>query len=253
MRRGLIVLSLALAAGGALAFPLAAFAHALAQSSDPATGEVLQNTPQFVTITFSETPDLRLSSIRILDTSGREYDQGAAQAPPGNPKQLRVAMKPAGKGVYTVSWRTVSAVDGHLATGSFAFGVGVSAASLRTGPSTVSGSPGPTPLAVAGRWFLYAGVALMLGAALVSLLAFSRLPPRSPQLLALGVMLAVLGTLAISESQRSDAAIAYGQILDTSLGRNLLARAAPMVAALVGLFLAWRGGTARRRWGPRAS
>ena len=28
-------------------------------------------------------------------------------------------------GVYTVAWRTVSAVDGHLATGSFAFGIGV--------------------------------------------------------------------------------------------------------------------------------
>ncbi len=119
----LVVLALVL--GAALALPQAVAAHALLQSSVPAAGSTLAASPSAVTITFGEQPDARLSSIKVLDSSGRNVASGPSTAVPGAPLQLTVPLPSLPDGVYTVSWRTVSAVDGHVAAGSFAFGVGV--------------------------------------------------------------------------------------------------------------------------------
>ncbi|MBV9411975.1 MAG: copper resistance protein CopC, partial [Acidimicrobiia bacterium] len=106
----------------------AAFAHALRISSVPDNGAVLKTSPSEVTVTFSEVPDPSLSSIRVLDSSGSAHQQGKAAPVPGQPATLHVPIGHLSNGVYTVTWQTVSHVDGHLASGSFAFGVGVSPA-----------------------------------------------------------------------------------------------------------------------------
>ncbi len=54
-------------------------------------------------------------------------------------------------GVYTVAWRTVSAVDGHLATGSFAFGVGVAPVAGGAGATAGQGTAGGGDRAVGRR------------------------------------------------------------------------------------------------------
>ena len=49
----------------------------------------------------------------------------APQAVPGDKQSLRVTPStPLADGTYTVNWRAVSAVDGHVESGAFAFGVG---------------------------------------------------------------------------------------------------------------------------------
>ncbi|HEY6377935.1 MAG TPA: copper resistance CopC family protein, partial [Candidatus Dormibacteraeota bacterium] len=149
--------------GVSLGSPLGAQAHALRVASSPAADAVLQAAPAQVSITFGEQPDPHISSIQVLDTAGHDHTSGPAQAASGDPRTLVVPVGSLADGVYTVAWRTLSAVDGHRAAGSFAFGVGVSAAQVTAvggggaGGSATDTSPPPSALAVAGRWLLYAG------------------------------------------------------------------------------------------------
>ena len=71
-------------------------------------------------------------------------------------------------GVYTVNWRVVSAVDGHVETGAFAFGVGETPA---PGSAVVVELLHTSPLGQrlrcrSGRWLLYVGLILLVGAAI---------------------------------------------------------------------------------------
>ncbi len=156
-----------LAAAWLLAASPGAGAHALLRDSDPASGASLDRAPRAVVITFTEQPDPGLSSVRVLDQSGREVGASKAAPVPGRPSQLRVPLRDGlPKGVYSVAWRVLSRADGHLTTGSFSFGVGVDPGLV---PSPQAGAatsaPPPSLLGVAGRWLLYWGLALLVGAA----------------------------------------------------------------------------------------
>src|SRR5439155_7332554 len=156
---------LAAAFVAALAFTIAArpaSGHALRRSSYPNAGATLAQPPTEVRVTFGEQPDPKLSSLRLLDTGGRDHATGKTEAVAGQPLTLRVAVQSLADGVYTVSWRTVSRVDGHLASGTFAFGVGVSP-SAAASSAGVARAPSPSTRNIAGRWFLYVGLMILLG------------------------------------------------------------------------------------------
>src|SRR6266508_5594405 len=99
-------------------------AHALVRGSDPPAGASLERPPRMVLLAFTEAPDPTLSSIQVLDTSGRAGQAGRATAVPGRPLQLKAPLGELAEGTYTVSWRAVSRVDGHVTRGAFGFGVG---------------------------------------------------------------------------------------------------------------------------------
>ena len=121
-----------------------ASAHSLPQSSNPSAGAQLTTSPSQVSIIFGERPDPKLSTIKVLDTSGALVTSGPTSALPANPAELVVPLKAdLPDGVYTVAWRTVSAVDGHLATGSFAFGIGVAPPASGSGSGSAGRPPGP--------------------------------------------------------------------------------------------------------------
>ena len=71
---------LALAASLCALTPEDAWAHAGLRASSPASGAALGDTPKAVQLTFWEKPEASLSEIRILDTGGRAYQVGRAQA-----------------------------------------------------------------------------------------------------------------------------------------------------------------------------
>src|SRR5207302_10395939 len=132
-----------------------------------------------------------------------------------------------GTGVYTVTWRTVSRVDGHVTGGAFAFGVGATPADVAVPEVT---SPPPSVLGAAARWALYAGLSVLLGAAWVWTIAFPRAPERAPRGLRLlwpAWLAAVLGIIGLAEAQRADAGASLHQFLGTSLARALGWRALP--------------------------
>src|SRR5215218_6848071 len=101
-----------------------AAAHGSLLSSEPAGGSSLERAPAAVTLRFSERPDPDLSTVRVLDSGGRVVAGGPARPVAGRPLELRVPTAGLAAGGYTVSWRIVSAVDGHRTDGAFGFGVG---------------------------------------------------------------------------------------------------------------------------------
>jgi copper transport protein len=242
-----LVIAATLGFGAAAGLPLTAAAHALPQSAIPPEGAEVQSAPKVVEITFGEIPDPRLSSITVINSSGVNVDAGPTVVVPGHPLELDVPLKSIGNGVYTVTWKTVSEVDGHLATGAYAFGVGVSAAgaSTRAGKSVVS--PPPSTLAVAGRWLFFIALIGIIGVASTCLIALRTIPRFTTRVLLAMWVAAALGVAGIIEAEREAAGIGFGALFTTSLGATALERIVAVVATGVGVAatLATRANAAR--------
>ena len=115
LRRGAAVLALVTLLCGLA--PEGAWAHAGLILSDPVAGAALGDTPTAIRLTFSEHPEASLSIIHVLDTNGAQHQLGPVEPVTGDPNSLTVRVHRLGRQrVYTVTWRVVSAVDGH-ATG----------------------------------------------------------------------------------------------------------------------------------------
>jgi copper transport protein len=233
-RRSLIV-AVTLAVGPVLGLPLTAAAHALPQTTIPPQGADVQTAPKFVEISFGEMPDPTLSSINVVNSSGVSVDAGPTVAVAGQPLELEVPLKPIGNGVYTVTWKTVSETDGHLATGAYAFGVGVSATSANAHASRSVVSPPPSVLAVVGRWLLFIGLMGIVGVASTCLVALRAIP--GVALRSLIVMWAggAVGVAALIEAEREAAGIGWAAVFSTSLGTIVVERIVTLAVTAVGV------------------
>jgi copper transport protein len=238
MRR--IVLALSLAVVAVLGLGIAAEAHALVRSSMPADGANLDRAPSQVSITFTERPETQLSTIQVFDAFGRQVQHGPAQAVANDPLTLVVPLPKLDDGVYTVSWRTVSAVDGHFAAGAFAFGVGASPAGVKSPVGTTQTTPPPAPIGVAGRWIYYVGLAFLLGGTWIAALVFRNHALSLLRLSGAGVVAATVGLAIAAESQREAAGANFREFVTTSLGSNFIIQLLPVLAAGVALVIAWR-------------
>jgi copper transport protein len=233
----------------------AAGAHAVLTSSEPAAGASLARAPEVVTLRFSEAPDPNLSTVRVLDTSGHEIPAAAAPVA-GDALALRVPLPALRTGTWTVTWRATSRVDGHVAQGAFAFGVGLPAMATPApnANATRPAAGSPAPLAVAGRWAFSLGVALLLGAAATGLLVFDRrLPPRAAALLGAALALAAAGLVAMTIATAAGTGAPLGRLLASDTGRWLEARGGALLAAAVtagGLLHAGPGRAEATRPGP---
>ena len=99
-------------------------AHANLADARPAPNSVLETAPETVIAWFTEPIEAGLSEIRVLDSSGARVDLGDTTVDPNDPTAIFVGLEPLPNGTYTVAWRNVSTVDGHLVRGSFLFSVG---------------------------------------------------------------------------------------------------------------------------------
>jgi copper transport protein len=224
-------------------------AHAVLRDSTPAGGASLDRAPDQVLLTFTERPEPRLSTVHVLDTGGRQLEAGPAAPVDGNPLQLRVPLGELADGTYTVSWRTVSRDDGHVTAGTFAFGVGVAApAEVPAGQAVESTTPAPSPLAVAGRWALYAGLVLLLGAAATGLTVYrGALPDGARAVLAVAAGLALAGLLVRVLAERSAVGVPLGDLLASSTGQGLLRLAAGVLVTAAAAAVLSRQPADRRR------
>jgi copper transport protein len=219
-----------------------ASAHALLQSAEPAPNSVTKASPPTITLTFTEAPDPKLSSVQVLDSSGASVATGRAETVAGHADELTIAIKALADGVYTVAWRTVSAEDGHVAAGSYAFSVGSTpppAGSAGAAPASSNVASGASLGAVIARWILYLGLLGLLGAAFLGAVLLPgqmRLPLR----LALGELaVAILGTVLLVAFQAGDAGASLADLPGTSLGNDVVMRLVPLAfatAALVSAF-----------------
>jgi putative copper export protein/methionine-rich copper-binding protein CopC len=119
-----------------LAAPHDASAHAKLLKSSPAAGSRLDAQPADIQLFLSESVDLGFSSIKVLDRARREQPVGPLGRVSGDDTTATVPLTAAlTPGTYTVVWRTLSAIDGHLTAGSFAFRI--------RGPDSGTGTPEP--------------------------------------------------------------------------------------------------------------
>jgi copper transport protein len=237
IRRGLLARLLRYAAlVAALGFVIVtgpgAAAHALVASSDPSSGVALASSPSQVVLTFTEQPDLKRSLIQVLDTSGKVVAGGAPQSVAGQPST--VARTPIAttlpKGVYTVSWKSISVVDGHVATGAFAFGIGEAP---KPGVATTSvTTPGPSEVGVIARWVYLYGLIGLLGLAFTQLVVVpgGAAAGRLRSAMALSWLAATCGLAGLTLAQASGAGLGVGNVLSSSIGSAFLMRGIPLLA-----------------------
>jgi copper transport protein len=215
-------------------------AHALLRESDPAAGASLEKAPDRIVLTFTERPEEGLSGIQVLDTGGKPVQRGESAPVSDAPLQLAVGLGDLADGTYTVSWRVVSKDDGHVTAGSFAFGIGVPApgATTATQAAPQGETPSPSVAATVGRLALYAGLALLVGAAVTGLAVFGRvLPPGARPLLAVAAALTVAGGVVrfLAEQARIDAPLST--LLGSSTGQGLVRLAAGVVVTAAATWL----------------
>ena len=168
---------------GALALvPAPARAHAHLQGSTPGAGARLAAAPTEIRLTFSEPPELAVSSVRLTGPGGVDVPLGTLAVAPGAPRAVVTAVRgPLVAGAYAVIWQVVGD-DGHPTRGQFAFTIvpgarglasDTAAAGARLPPvprhdpvlrSQDTGFGAESPLYAAIRWLQYASLVIAIGA-----------------------------------------------------------------------------------------
>ncbi|MFB5612397.1 MAG: CopD family protein, partial [Nitrosarchaeum sp.] len=118
MRKKLIILLFILT----ISIPYAA-AHPFTSETNPSSST---NAPIGITkviVHFSEPIDIEFSSLRVFDSNGDQIDNKDSKYFDGK-NSLIVTTPPLEEGIYTVSSKVLSKVDGHLVPDSFIFAVG---------------------------------------------------------------------------------------------------------------------------------
>jgi putative copper export protein/streptogramin lyase/methionine-rich copper-binding protein CopC len=120
-------------------FPLAGtvLGHAFVLDSSPAPSESLEMPPTRVEVFLSEPVDDKYSEVRVIGPDGNQIDNKDTQHFEGDQSTLGVTLPKEGlkDGVYTVSTKMLSQIDGHVTDDAFVFGVGKSASlSSAVGP-----------------------------------------------------------------------------------------------------------------------
>lgn len=224
-----------LAVGAILAMPQPrADGHALLRRADPENGATLQPSPAALTLTFTEEPEPAFSSIRVLNAAGQAVSQGAPQPVGGSPDSLRLPLPALPTGVYTVTWRTMSRIDGHVTGGVLAFGVDVTPASV---PAPDTGTSSPSPLDTVVRWLFYAGLAGLMGCAWVWTAVLPDAAAGSWRAPWLAWTAAALGVIGLEETQRAAAGVDMLPFLGTWLGWTMAWRAVLVLSAAAALLL----------------
>jgi copper transport protein len=109
------------------------FAHPVYVDSTPRAFQSVQSSPEEISVIFSEPIELPYSSIKVLGPDGSRVDKNDPRNLEGDTASIATSLQPnLPEGVYTVEARVLSAVDGHVVTEAFNFGVGVAASGQGT-------------------------------------------------------------------------------------------------------------------------
>ena len=141
-------MKLAITAVIVLALVGQAYAHPFMLETDPERLSSAHEGTSKITVQYSEEIELGFSELKVFDGAGNQIDNGDT-AYYGGERALSVTVPPLQEGVYTVSSKVLSKVDGHLVPDAFVFGVGgavaqedTSAAESTFYPEAVAAFPG---------------------------------------------------------------------------------------------------------------
>jgi len=100
------------------------YGHAFVTNSDPSQSQSISASPKQIDVYFSEPVDLRYSSLKVLDSSGKQVNVGKVNYKGGDESSLEVSVPVLKDGTYTVSTSVLSQIDGHMTDNAFVFAVG---------------------------------------------------------------------------------------------------------------------------------
>src|ERR1700730_6913270 len=168
LRRLLRLLAVAALAGTfVLTSAAPAGAHAVLQNTTPPSNGTVDRAPSQLTLSYSETVEVSLGSVQVLNCSGGRVTIGAPHH--GVKSSEVVASFPAPPpSLYLVRWRVISA-DSHPVQGAFYFRVGAgpnaSATPCAASTAAVKSSSSVGVLFGATRFLVFTGLALLIGGA----------------------------------------------------------------------------------------
>jgi copper transport protein len=140
-----------------------AVAHGGLTYSNPAPNADLLVAPTGIELVFSERIDPALSGVSLFDEAKQPVVKLGELVVDATGLVLKVALPPLQPGLFTIAYRTTSAVDGHVVEGRYVFLYDPSGTRPAPNLPTVSSSPSNAPLLVALRWLALAGGLLALG------------------------------------------------------------------------------------------
>ncbi len=101
------------------------YAHAFVINSNPSPSQTLKSPPTKVEVYLSEPVDLRYSELNVIGPDGKQVDNKNVQYANADQTALSVTVPQDIKdGIYTVSIKMLSQIDGHVTDNAFVFGVG---------------------------------------------------------------------------------------------------------------------------------
>lgn len=163
MNKGLAVLLLVVAAlwASVATHTELAYGHANQARSAPSPDSVLGEAPTRVAVWFTEPIEPGLSEVQVLDSQGMRVDDDDSLVDPADGTAMSVGIQALPNGTYTVAWKNVSTVDGHLVRGSFLFSVGepITGEGLEAESSSLLQSPAEPVL----RWLVLLSILAMAG------------------------------------------------------------------------------------------
>ena len=145
------------------------YGHAFVIKSSPSPSQSLSTPPSKVDVYFSEPVDIRYSKLTVIDSNGKQIGNKDIHTINSDPASLSITL-PSGlkDGVYTVSTKVLSQVDGHVTENAFVFGIG--SAVIPNNPSNAPSSSSQLylPDAIA-RFPALVGQVMIVGASFATL------------------------------------------------------------------------------------
>ncbi len=226
-----------------------ASAHAVLESSTPASGEALSVSPTELVFDFNEDVQIALGGVNLASADGRRLDIGAPHLREGRTDVVVASVPTLRAGQYVAEFHVISA-DGHPVSGDIVFRVGEGAVD-----ASLAGAGGGVRavglLYGFARFLLYPALVLAIGLWLFAMFVWPPVWRRVHRLAAVGAAMAaiaaalqfVLATPYLGGTSLGDAfsAARWGDVASTTVGRWLLVR---MVAAALLAAFAWRRPTA---------
>lgn len=147
-----------------------ASAHAFLVDTSPRAGGSLAATPGALVFLFSEAVVPESVSVRLEGADGVSENVGPPRVSRAGTR-LEAGLPELQDNVYVVNWTVVSAVDGHVEAGEFAFGVGASRPSAAATVNRASSWP-----ATASELVFLFGLLVAIGGVMSESLVWSRVP-----------------------------------------------------------------------------
>jgi methionine-rich copper-binding protein CopC len=101
------------------------YGHASPTTYNPQTNQIfhsIQSIPDKLTIVFSETPEIKASSIKVTDEKNIRVDKNdLSSIDSGKTLSISLDKSKIHLGTYTVNWLVLSKDDGHITKGAYVF------------------------------------------------------------------------------------------------------------------------------------